>query len=93
VPHEPGVVQELPQTAAHAVLLPQHYPEPAEPVVARHVGGELVIALDQGFALVASKSTPDVWHVGEGGRCTCPAFRYRESCRHLAVAREASRPP
>jgi hypothetical protein len=67
------------------------YPEPPEPVRARRVRDELVIALDQGFALVASKSDPDVWHVVESGHCTCPAFRYRETCRHLQVAAEAVR--
>lgn len=67
------------------------YPESAAPVRAVRLHDELVIPLDQGFALVASKSDPDVWHVVESGHCTCPAFRYRETCRHLAIAAQAVR--
>ena len=75
----------LPQPA------PQQYPEPAEPVRAQHIGAETILVLDAQLALVASATEPDAWHVVDHGRCTCPAFRYRESCRHLAIAREATR--
>jgi hypothetical protein len=65
--------------------VPQQYPEPPAPVRAVHIGDETVIVLDQGFALVASKTEPDVWHVVEQGRCSCPGYRYRESCRHTGI--------
>jgi hypothetical protein len=75
------------------VSLSQQYPEAPEPITARRVRDELVLVLDAGFALVASKSEADVWHVVEHGRCSCPGFRYREQCRHLQVALEAYQTP
>jgi hypothetical protein len=68
--------------------IPQNYPEAPQPIRAVRVRDELVIPLDpqSGFALVQSRSAADTWHVVEQQRCTCKAFRYRETCRHLGLA-------
>jgi hypothetical protein len=34
---------------------------------------------------VASKTTTGIWYDVTDGRCQCPGFSYRGTCRHLAV--------
>lgn len=70
----------------------QHYPEGPQPVYSVHVGAETVIVLDAGagFVLVQSVTEPAAWHVVEHGRCSCPGYLYRATCRHLAVAMQAA---
>lgn len=53
------------------------------------IEGEMVIHVGP-EVLVASKSEPGVWWIVDGGRCSCPGFTYRNTCRHLAPALEAA---
>lgn len=55
----------------------------------RDISGEQVIFIGPA-ALVASKSNPGRWFIVEDGRCTCPGYTYRGTCRHLAPALEAA---
>jgi hypothetical protein len=71
---------------------PQQYPEPAPPLRAVRLGDDTVIPLDANLALVASTSETDVWHVVEQRRCSCAGFRYRGTCKHLALAEQALAP-
>lgn len=57
------------------------------------IEGEMVIHVGP-ETLVASKSEPGVWHVVDRGTCTCAAWEYRQTCRHLlpaALAAETDR--
>lgn len=56
---------------------------------AREILGESVIFIGPA-TLIASKSTPGQWYIVDGGRCSCPGFTYRGTCRHLAPALEAA---
>lgn len=40
--------------------------------------------------LIRSSSEKDGWYSVEEGRCTCPGFRFRGTCRHLRVAELAA---
>lgn len=57
------------------------------------IEGEMVIHVGP-ETLVASKSEPGVWHIVDRGVCTCAAWEYRQTCRHLlpaALAAESDR--
>lgn len=59
-------------------------------VQTREVLGEVVIFLGPD-SLVAAKSRPGHYYiVTDGARCTCEGFTHRQTCRHLAAAREAA---
>jgi hypothetical protein len=51
----------------------------------QQIDGETVIFLGPAV-LVKSKSQSDTWYSVEAGRCTCPGFQYRKTCRHLGPA-------
>jgi hypothetical protein len=53
------------------------------------IAGERVLHLGPTI-LVASGSQPGAWYAIEDGRCTCPGFSYRQTCRHLGPARLAA---
>lgn len=52
--------------------------------------GELVIVLDP-IVLVRAKSkiSQREYYVVEEGRCTCAGFQFRQTCRHLSIAKLA----
>jgi hypothetical protein len=51
----------------------------------QQIDGETVIFLGPAV-LVKSKSQPETWYSVEAGRCTCPGYQYRKTCRHLGPA-------
>jgi hypothetical protein len=64
-------------------------PVQSTPLREQSIDGERVLFLGPSV-LIASKSCPGTWHVVESGACTCDGYRYRRTCRHLAVAELAA---
>lgn len=58
------------------------------PLREQAVRDERVLLLDR-VVLVASKSTPGLWHTVADYHCTCLGYAYRGRCRHVGVALEA----
>jgi SWIM zinc finger len=53
----------------------------------QHVAGEDFLNLGT-VVLVKSQSKPGAWYAIQDGRCTCPGYGYRGTCRHLAAAEQ-----
>jgi hypothetical protein len=48
--------------------------------------GEIIIDLDANHSLVMSQTERGRWHMVRPDDCTCSGFKYRQACRHIAIA-------
>lgn len=50
------------------------------------IGTERVKVASTGTVYVASKSVKGLWHTVRQGRCDCPGYGHRGTCRHVELA-------